>query len=226
MHLKNVWNTFNFKTFKDYHNHYLKKDVLLLADVFEKFISTSLKYYNLDPCHYFSAPGLSWDAMLKMTKVELEKISDADIHLFIERGMRGGICCVSKRYSKANNEFCLNYDKTKLKVYINLYGKAMSEYLPYGEFKWVEVSNESVNKILNKSDNSLHGYFLEVDLEVPEELHDEHNDLPMAPEKSKVEEKMLSPIQLEIKNEYDIKVGSTNKLIPNLLPKKELCCSL
>ena len=225
-HLKNVWNTFSFNTFKDFHNHYLKKDVLLLADVFEKFISTSLKYYNLDPCHYFSAPGLSWDAMLKMTKVELEKISDADIHLFIERGMRGGICCVSKRYSKANNEFCLNYDKTKLKVYINLYGKAMSEYLPYGEFKWVEVSNESVNKILNKSDNSLHGYFLEVDLEVPEELHDEHNDLPMAPEKSKVEEKMLSPIQLEIKNEYDIKVGSTNKLIPNLLPKKELCCSL
>ena len=96
-HLKNVWNTFSFNTFKDFHNHYLKKDGLLLADVFEKFISTSLKYYNLDPCHYFSAPGLSWDAMLKMTKVELEKISNADIHLFIEKGMRGGICSVSKR---------------------------------------------------------------------------------------------------------------------------------
>ena len=82
-HLKNVWNSYNFKTFKDFYNHYLKKDVLLLADVFEKFISTCLKYYNLDPCHYFSSPGLSWDAMLKMTKVELEKISDADIHLFI-----------------------------------------------------------------------------------------------------------------------------------------------
>ena len=82
-HLKNVWNSYNFKTFKDFYNHYLKKDVLLLADVFEKFISTCLKYYDLDPCHYFSSPGLSWDAMLKMTKVELEKISDADIHLFI-----------------------------------------------------------------------------------------------------------------------------------------------
>ena len=82
-HLKNVWNSYNFKTFKDFYNHYLKKDVLLLADVFEKFISTCLKYYNLDPCHYFSSPGLSWDAMLKMTKVELEKISDDDIHLFI-----------------------------------------------------------------------------------------------------------------------------------------------
>ena len=66
LHLKNVWNIFNFNTFRDFHNHYLKKDVLLLADVFEKFICTSLKY-NLDPCHYFSAPGLSWDAMLKMT---------------------------------------------------------------------------------------------------------------------------------------------------------------
>ena len=70
MHLQNVWNTFNFNTFEDSDNHYFRKDVLLLADVFEKFISMCLKVYDLDPCHYFSAPGLSWDAMLKMTKVE------------------------------------------------------------------------------------------------------------------------------------------------------------
>ena len=69
-HLQNVWNLFNFNTFQDFHNHYLKKDILLLADSFGKFISTCLKYYNLDPCHYFSAPGLSWCAMLKMTKAE------------------------------------------------------------------------------------------------------------------------------------------------------------
>ena len=67
-HLQNVWDRFNFNTFKDFHNHYLKKDVLLLADVFEKFIFTCLQYDDLDPFHYFSAPGLSWDAMLKMTK--------------------------------------------------------------------------------------------------------------------------------------------------------------
>ena len=73
LHLNNVWNTFNFNTLRDFDNHYFKKDVLLLADVFEKFISTSLKYYNLDPCHYFSAPGLSWNAMLKMTKVRFRK---------------------------------------------------------------------------------------------------------------------------------------------------------
>ena len=135
LHLQNVWNTFNFNTFRDFHNHYLKKDVLLLADVFEKFISTSLKNCRLDPFHYFSAIGLSWDAMLKMTKVKLEKISDADIHLFIEKGMRRGISYVSKRYIKANNENCRDYDREKLEIYINyldmnnLYGGAISQYL-------------------------------------------------------------------------------------------------
>ena len=164
--------------------------------------------------------------MLKMTKVELDKISNADIHLFIERGMRGGICSVSKRYSKANNEFCPDYDETKPKVYIkyldmnNLYGKAMSEYLPYGGFKWVKVNNKVISRILNRNADSSYGYLLEVDLECPENLHDKHKDFPMAPEKIKVSEKMLSPFQLEIKNKYGIKVGITNKLVPNLLPKK------
>ena len=227
LHLKNVWNTFNFKPFKDYHNHYLKNDVFLLADGFEKFIFTCLEYYNLDPCHYFSAPGLSWDAMLKMTKVELEKISNADMHLFIERGMRGGISYVNKTYGKANNEFCPDYDKTKPNVCIkyldmnNLYGQEMSEYLPYGGFKWIKINNETINRVLNKSGNSLHGYFLEVDLELPEKEHDKHNDYPLAPKKIKVKEEMLSPYQLEIKNKYDIKVGITNNLIPNLLSKEK-----
>ena len=152
LHLKNVWNIFNFNTFRDFHNHYLKKDVLLLADVFEKFICTSLKY-KLDPCHYFSAPGLSWDAMLKMTKIELEKINYADMHLFIEKGMRGGISYINKRYSKANNENCPDHDKNKPKKCItyldlnNLYGDAMSQYLPYGGFKWVKTTNEIIDRI-------------------------------------------------------------------------------
>ena len=75
----------------DYHGHYLKEDVLLLADIFEKFIGTFLNFYKLDPCHYFSSPGLSWDAMLKMTSVKLEKIIDIDMYLFTEKGLRGGI---------------------------------------------------------------------------------------------------------------------------------------
>ena len=119
--------------------------------------------------------------------------------------MRGGTSYISKRYSKANNEYCPNYDKNKPKVYINylnmnnLYGDLMSEYLPYGGFKWVKVNNETVSRILNKSSNSLHGYFLEVDLDFPENLHDYDNDYPMAPEKIKLEDDMLSPYCLEIK---------------------------
>ena len=108
---------------------------MLLADVFEKIISTCLKYYSLDPCHYFSAPGLSWDAMLKMTKVELEKNSDPDKYMFFEQGMRGEVSYINKRHSKVNNEYCKDYDKEKTKNYIyldlnNLYGHAMSQYLP------------------------------------------------------------------------------------------------
>ena len=80
-----IWNKFKMKNMGDYHDHYLKKDVLLLTDVFEKFIKTCLKYYELDPCHYFSSPGLSWDAMSKMTGVKLEKISDIEKYLFIEK---------------------------------------------------------------------------------------------------------------------------------------------
>ena len=88
---------FKMKNMGDYHDHYLKKDVLLLADVFEMFIDTCLKYYELDTFHYFSSPGLSWDAMLKMTGVKLEKISDIDQYLFIEKGTRGGISYIAKR---------------------------------------------------------------------------------------------------------------------------------
>ena len=105
-----IWNKFEMKNMGDYHDHYLKKNVLLLADVFEKFVDTCLKYYKLDPCHYFSAPGLSWDAMLKMTGVKLEKISDIDKYLFIEKGLRGGTSYIAKRYAKANNKYMCDYD--------------------------------------------------------------------------------------------------------------------
>ena len=97
----------------DYHDHYFKKDVLLLTDVFEKFIDTRLKYYGLDPCHYFNSPGLSWDAMLKMTDIELEKISEIGKYLFIEKGLRGGISYIAKRYSKTNNKYLNDYDPKK-----------------------------------------------------------------------------------------------------------------
>ena len=96
------------KNMGDYHGHYLKKDVLLLA-VFEKFIDTCLKFYGLDPCHYFSSPGLSWDAMLKMNGMRLEKSVDIDMYLFTKKGLRRGISYTAKRYAKANNKHMKNY---------------------------------------------------------------------------------------------------------------------
>ena len=119
----------------DYHDHYLQKDKLLLVDVFEKVIDMCLKYHGLDPCHYFSSPRLSWDPMLKMTDIELEKISDIDKHLFIEKGLRGGISYIANRYAKANNKYLNAYDpkKESTATYLdmnNLYGWTMSEYLP------------------------------------------------------------------------------------------------
>ena len=103
-HAQNIWNTFNLKTMGDYHDLYLKSDTLLLADIFENFRKTCLQYYKLDPCHYFSSPGLSWDAMLKMTEVKLELINDIDMYQFIEKGMRGGISYIANRFSEANNK--------------------------------------------------------------------------------------------------------------------------
>ena len=106
------------KNMGDYHDHYLKKDVFLLADVFEKFTSESLKFDKLDPSHYFSSPGLSSDAMLKMTGLKLELISDKDKYLFIEQGLRGGISYICKRFSEANNKCMKNYDPTKESKFI------------------------------------------------------------------------------------------------------------
>ena len=141
LHLQNVWKIFNFNTFEDFHNHYLKKDTLLLADSFENFISTCLKYYGLDPCHYFSAPGLSWDAMLKMTAAMLEKISDPDKYMFFEQRMRGGVSYINKRYSDASkNKHILYLDMN------NLYGYAMRQYLPISNFKWVKNIDKTEQK--------------------------------------------------------------------------------
>ena len=117
------------KTMKDYHDLYLKCDVLLLADVFEKFRNNSLKNYGLYPSHYLSAPSLSWDAMVKMTKIELQFIPDPDMDIFFEKGIRGGISYISNRYNKANNKYLKSYDskeESKHIIYLdanNLYEK-------------------------------------------------------------------------------------------------------
>ena len=204
----------------DYHDHYLKKDVLLIADVFEKFIDTCLKFYGLDPCHYFSSPGLKWDAMLKMTGVKLEKISNIDKYLFIEKGCRGGISYIAKKYAKANNKYMNVYDAKKPSTFItdldmnNLYVWAMSEYLFYGGFKWLKnIYGLDVMWISKKSSI---GYFLDVDLEYPDELHELHNDYPLAAKTLTVSSDILSKYCKKIADKFEIKVGDVKKLLPNL----------
>ena len=194
--------------------------------MFEKFIKTCLDYYRLDLCHYFSSPGLSWDAMLKMTGVELELISDIDMYSFIEKGMRDSISYIAKRHSKANNEYTENYVSSKENVFImyldanNLFGWAMTQYLPYGGFKWLskkEIDEFDLNLV---KENSSGGYIFEVDLEYPSELHDFHNDYPLAPEKLEISQKMLSKYCSDIADKYGIKIGGVNKLVPNLRNKE------
>ena len=183
---------------------------MLLADVFEKFIDTWLKLYGLDPCHYFSSPGLSWNAMLKMTGVKLEEISDIEKYLFIEKGLRGGVSYIAKRYAKANNKHMKNYNPKKPSKFIiyldmnNLYGWGLSGYLPYGGFKWLK--NVDGFDVMSFSEKSSIGYFLKVGLEYLDELREIHNDYPLAPEKLPVSYDMLSDYYKKIGDKFGIKV--------------------
>ena len=211
-HAWNVWNTFNMKIFKDYHELYNDSDVLLLADVSENFRDLCLKIYGLNPVYYFTAPGLAWDACLKMTSINLELLSDQDMLLMIEKGIRGGISIISNRYGEANNKYMKCFNKNKPSKYLmyldanNLYGSAMSEKLPTRGFKW--LTNKEINNIFNNQIVQVWEKtpcILEVDLEYPEKLHDLHNDYPFCPERVKCEngvEKLIP--NLRDKNKYVI----------------------
>ena len=162
------------------HNLYLKLDVLLLADVFENFRDLCLyKSDELDPVWYYTTPGLAWDCMLKYTQVDLELLTDYEMYLFFEQGIRGGISQCSNRYAKADENTQLMYIDAN-----NLYGWALSQKLPQKDFEWMasgEIEN-NLDYILNSDDET--GYVLEVDLSFPRdlELHNKFNDLPLAPE--------------------------------------------
>ena len=158
--------------------------------------------------------------MLKMTGMRLEKILDIDMYLFIEKGLRGGISYIAKRYAKANNKYINDYDPKKPSTFIsyldmnNLYGWAMSEYLPYEGFKWLK--NVDKFDVMSINEKSPIGYLLEVDLEYPDKLHELHNDYPLAPEKLAVSSDILSKYCKKIAEKYEIKVGDVKKLIPSL----------
>ena len=226
-HAQNVWNKFSLKNTGDYNNLYLKSDILLLAGVFENFRNTCLEYYKLDPCHYFTSPGLSWDAMLKMTNIKLELMTDIDMFQFIEKGLSGGISYIANRYSKANNKYMKEYYENKPSKYImyldanNLYGWAMSQYLPTGGFKWMTQKQIDNIDLAKYKEDSKNGLILEVDLKYPQDLHNFHNDYPLAPEKVKVTDSMLSNYSKRIADKYNISTGIVYKLIPTLSKKEK-----
>ena len=211
----------------EYHDLYLKSDILLLADVFENFRRTCLEYYKLDPCHYFTSPGLSWDAMLKMTNIKLELMTDIDMFQFIEKGMRGGVSYIAHRHALANNKYLKKFDERLPSKYImyldanNLYGWAMSQYLPTGGFRWMTEKEIDKIDLAKYKDNCRKGLILEVDLEYPKKLHDLHNDYSLAPEKIKVAKNMLSEYAKNIAKKYNISTGLVYKLIPTLSNKEK-----
>ncbi|XP_020298282.1 uncharacterized protein LOC109862613, partial [Pseudomyrmex gracilis] len=184
-HATNVWRRFNIDNLGSYSDLYLKTDVLLLADVFENFRRECLASYGLDPAHYYTLPEYTWDAMLKHTRVTFKLLTDIDMVMFVERGIRGGLSQCLNRYARANNRYAQSYDPSEPTSYLmyydvnNLYGWAMCQLLPYGNFAWVENAYEfDVTTVAADSDV---GYILEVDLTYPKELHDAHRDLPFCP---------------------------------------------
>ena len=194
-HVEKVWEEFNCKTMRDYHDLYLKTDVLLLADVMENYRDVCIKNYGLDPMWYYTAPGLAWDAALKISNVKLDFLTDPDMYLMVENGIRGGISTITKRYAKANNPYLEeNYNPDEPVKYIqyldanNLYGWAMSKPLPVGGFEWINEEE------LKNWENG--GCILDVDLEYLKDLHDVHNEYPLAPER--------------------LMINKVEKLIPNL----------
>ena len=247
-HAQNVFKHFGMETLQEYHNLYLLQDVFLLDDVLTAFRNMCIECYGLDPWHYYTAPGLTWDAGLKYTGATLDLLTDEKQFLFVEEGLRGGVSMISHRYAKANDptlgeDEYFNADEPKRQLlYLdanNLYGWAMSQYLPISNFEW--MSEECVRAITASWIESLTpdgdmGYILEVDLAYPKEVHSKHADYPLAPERRKVTGTMLSPYQRKIlraqymvdnpdMSDADVETKidayeSCDKLIPNLQDKK------
>ena len=207
-HACKVWTEFGIKNMGEYHDLYLRTDEILLANVFESFRNVCMKNYGLDPAHFYTAPGLAWKACLKKTGIRLELLQDPDMLLMFEQGIRGGITQSVHRYTSANNPYMEEYDSSKPTNYLqyldanNLYGWAMSQALPTGEFRWINCDSWNPVRLVDMfSTEQKYGYLLEVDVDYPEELHNLHNDIPFMCVK--------------------MKVNGVEKLIPNLYDKRK-----
>ena len=215
---KLVWDRFNLKYLGEYRGLYLRCDVLQLTDVFENFRNICLKYYGLDPACYMTLPKSAWDAMLKMIRIELDLVYDQDMYEMLEKGKRGGVCQVSSKYAVANNTYMNNYHANKISSYLiyldadDLYGLATSMKLPYANFEWSD-DIKSVDDITSYKDDDV-GYILEVYLHYPKELHDLHNEYPLAPEHRCLNSNMVPDV-----SKYIYKVYQGKHVIDEKPPK-------
>ena len=234
-HAVEVWNAFRMKSMKDYLNLYCILDTLLLADCFEEFRNMSLQHFELDPVHYHTAPSLAWAAALLTTKVELDVIQDVEMLNFLDRALLGGYSAVHHQYSKANNPGMHDYDKKRPVCTIccldanNLYGFCMCDYLPTGNFRWIDLKQDDrfrdVKSIQAFPPNGPTSVFLEVDLNYPSTLHEAHNDLPLAPEKIKVTRAHVSSFQTELAEKLGLNLGG-EKLVTQLTSKTKMVLHL
>ena len=222
-HGNNVFKRFELENLGDYHDLYVQRDTLLLADVFENFRDMCIKEYELDPAHFLSLPVLAWQACLKKTNIELELLTDYDMLLMVEERLRGGICHSIHRYAKVNNKYMKNYNKDEESSYIqyldanNLYGWAMSKKLPVNGFRWLDSNeineiNEEFIKNYNKNNNKDNDIF-EVDVRYPKRLHDLHSDLPFLPERMEINKCKKLVCNLSNKKKYVIHVNSLKQAL-------------
>ena len=228
-HACKVWKSFRCRSLGDYHDVYLKSDLLILADVFENFRRFCLLNYELDAAHYLSGPQLAYDALFKLTGVELDLLTDIDMYEMVEKGIRGGYAGVIQRCARANNPYMSKYDpnmETSFLFYIDqnsLYSYIMQESkLPCRGFRWLtdgEIRQLNPSTIPDDADV---GYILEVTLSYPEALHDirAHKDFPLACDKLCIADEALSPLALSMKNLFNMKTSAkTVKLAPNFNEK-------
>ena len=228
-HGNNVFKSLKLKNLGEYHDLYVQSDTLLLADVFENFRNTCLKVYELDPAHFLSLPGLAWQACLKKMSIELELLTDYDMLLMVEEGIRGGICHSIHRHAKANNKYMKNYDESKESSYIqyldanNLYGWGMSQKLPVNDFKWIEDTSK-INEefIKNYDENNDKGYIFEVDVKYPKKLHDIHSDLTFLPKRMKIDKCKNLVCNLLNRNKYVIHIKSLKLALNHGLKFKKI----
>ena len=213
-HTNNVFKKININNLGEYHDLYVRTDTLLLADIIENFRQSCLKNYELDPAHFVSLPGLAWQACLKKANVELELLTDYDMFLMIEEGIRGGICHAMQRYAKANNKYMKDYDQKKNSSYIqylganNLYGKAMTEKLPVRGFKWVnDIAKMDEDFVKDYDKNGNKAYILEVDVDYPNKLQNLHSDLPFLPERMVINNTKQLVCNLNDKKNYVVHIN-------------------